>query len=266
VTDHSLPPEREHGGSGHVMANCAQVREEAAVALLAHSEPAPAVLAHLGACPPCWDEYLELAALPPMLDAARQVAGGTAAPTGPPSVHLLDRLLSEVTRRRRRRHLVTALATAAAVVAIAVPAARLIDRDVDGSGTVPRPGPLIAAGSSSSSGTSPGSSMGGGASGSFAGSGVDPASGARADVAIAPMGSASAVTVWVHGVPVGDPCRMVVHDDAGRSLEAGTWVVDAPSGESYIERVEVAPSSIERVELLDARTGRRILDVPIHQV
>ena len=121
MTDHSLPPEHEHGDSGHQMAGCAQIREEAAVALLVHGGPAPDVLAHLGACPPCRQEYLELAALPPLLDAARGTPRGTP-PAGMtlPSVHLLDRLLSEVARRRRRRHLFTALATAAAVVAIAL--------------------------------------------------------------------------------------------------------------------------------------------------
>ncbi|HEX2804953.1 MAG TPA: hypothetical protein VHN80_02115 [Kineosporiaceae bacterium] len=278
MTDHSMPPEGERRGRARSMGkcNCAQVREEAAVALLVHGDPPPEVLAHLEGCPPCRDEYLDLAALPPLLNAARTVAGSAPAPVALPSVHLLDRLLSEVARRRRRRHLITALATAAAVLAIIVPAARLFDRDDSGQRAASPPAPTVASstspgtGPSSSPRTSSGSSSSsssGGAARSFAGSGIDPASGARADVTIAPVGEASAVTVSVRGIPVGGRCRIVVHDDIGRSLEAGTWVVDSRyDDEPYVERVEVAPAAIERVELLDDVTGRRIVDVPIHEV
>jgi hypothetical protein len=256
VTDFSMPPEHEHRGAGHQPAGCAQIREEAAVALLVRSNPSPELLAHLDACPPCRDEYLELAALPPLLDAARNVAGSIPAATTLPSVHLLDRLLSQVARRRRRRrrHLFIALATAAAVVAIAVPASRLMDRD-DGHGSALEPGQSITISASTSAG-------------SFAGSGRNPLSGAGADVTIVPVGRASAVSVSVHGLPVGGRCRMVVLHDAGHALRADSWVIPAQHDppRQYVERVEVAAASIERVELMDDLTGRRLVDVPIHRV
>jgi hypothetical protein len=256
----------DQSNAGHQAAHCAQVREEAAVALLVHSDPSPEVLAHLDACPPCRDEYLDLAALPPLLDAARSVAGGPPAPTTLPSVHLLDRLLRQVARRRRRRHMITALATAAAVVAIALPTVRWIDRDDAGVGSA-LPGHPLTTSTSTSSRSSSESSFGpGGGVASFAGSGSDPDSGARADVAVRAMGKASELSVSVHGIPAGGHCRLVVHDDAGHSLQAGVWVVEATYDEPYYERVELAPESISRVELVDDQTGRRIVDVPIHQV
>jgi hypothetical protein len=254
VTDRSTPSEHERRNSPP-FSDCAQVREEVAVALLVDGDPGPEVLTHLEGCPPCRDEYLELAALPALLAAAREAASGPLHVTPMPSVHLLERLLSEVARRRRPRHLLTAMATAAAVVAIVVPAARLIDRDNPGL-QVANPAAAAAASGSRPSGSSD----------SFAGSGSNPADGARVEVTIAAAGQGSAVSVSVYGIPDGGRCRLVVHDVSGHAVPVGWWVVDQRYGQQpYVEQVALSPASIAQVELVDDQTGRQIVDVPIHQ-
>jgi hypothetical protein len=256
VTDHSIP--HEHGDCAHQGSSCAQLREEAAVALLVREAPGPQVLAHLESCPPCRDEYLELAALPALLDAAGDTATGTPVPPALPSTALLNRLLSQVARRRRRRNMVTAMATAAAVLAIAVPAARLIDQD--GPARTSQP-------SAASTPTGPYGPRSPGSSASFAGSGSNPAVGARIDVSIDASGRGSAVSVSVHGVPDGGHCRLVVHQVTGQALPAGSWVIEQGyRDEPYVEQVAIAPASITQVELLDEGTGRRIVEASIHQV
>lgn len=264
----SPPPGQQQPQPSHP--GCAEAREQAAVALLTRTDPPPGVLAHLDACPPCRDEYLELADLPALLGAVGGVDAGIGAGPGSPrsqvaaavaaaSPHLLGRLMTEVARHRRRRRLVTAMATAAAVLAIAIPAARLLDQGDAEPGSTVAGAPVT-----SSAGTSSGPSEGtfGGA---FAGSGTDPVTGAGADISIDAQGAGSSVTVAVRGLPSGTHCRMLVHDASGHALPAGGWVIQPRYDEPYVELVQVAPASIRSVELQDDRTGRRIVDVPIRQ-
>jgi hypothetical protein len=95
---------------------------------------------------------------------------------------------------------------------------------------------------------------------------VDPASGADARVAVRADGVGSAVSVSVRGWPSAGPCRMVVHDTSGGAQEVGIFPV-APQDEStYVEDVDLPPARIERIELVDDRTGRAMIDVQVRSV
>ena len=98
------------------------------------------------------------------------------------------------------------------------------------------------------------------------GSATDPNTGTWAGVAVAPSGSGSTLQVSVHGVATGGRCRLMVHDAAGHAVPAGDWTVGDPRDPPYHETVAVAPAAIRRVEVIDARTGRRLVEVAIHPV
>jgi len=246
----------DHPNARHDPALCTAARERAAVALLGRREPAPDVLAHLEQCPPCHEEYLGLAELAPLLDAAREArpADGTdpsrpgeRAPSGTAagpadgatagSPLLLERLMAHVRRRRRRRRTALVLA-AVAVAAAAVPVVRVVTADEPA--LAPAPSRIIALGDVTSSDGR-----------------------ARAQVWVRAWEEGSAVTVVVDGGPDGHHCRIVVHDSRGAATEAGVWTMHAPRS-AYTEEVTTTPGDIRRVELVDDGTGDRIADVPVH--
>jgi len=230
-------------GDDHDHALCAAAREQAAVSLLSRRPPAHDVRSHLERCPPCHDEYLALAALTPLLETARPLRPGPDADPGrraqapaeaEGSPLLLERLMAHVRRRRRRRRTALAL-VAVGVAAAAVPVARLVVTDEPALG--PSNARVVAVGEAT-------------------------AGGARAQVWVRAWGDGSAVTVAVTGGPDGHHCRIVVHDKRGAATEAGVWTMHAPRS-GYTEEVEAVPGDIRRVELVDAGTGRAIVDVPV---
>jgi len=250
MTDRPDRPEQPR--PGHSSSVCTDARLDAAVALLSHREPSAAVMEHLQACPPCYLEYLDLAVLPQLLDAGREA---TMHPPAPADTGLLDRMLREVGRRRRRRRIFTAMAAAAAVVAVAVPVARL---------TAPGGSDPVSAPRSSSAAPS---SPGGGPAAPLSASHTDPGTGAGMQVTVEAHGTGSLLTVSVSGVKAGDMCRLMVHDDAGAVVLAGRWTVSARYDSSpYMEDVQIRPEHVRRIELLDDRTGRRLVEVPFGRV
>jgi hypothetical protein len=234
----------------HDHAACLQAREEAAVSLLSNRRPTPTLRAHLEACPPCHEEYLELAALPPLLEGARELRG--VAPDVPPSPLLLERLLAHVDRRRRRRRVTGGLVLlGAAVVLAAIPLAHRTG------GT--DPAPPTAAGSTAPTSPShssiPGEVVAMGA--------ARAASGASAEVWVRARGpEGSTVSVAVHGLQRGTPCRMMVYDRSGGYVDGGVWTVTS-SEASYTEEVDTQPTQIDRVELWDDGAGTQILRLPL---
>ena len=232
-------------GDDHDHARCAATREQAAVSLLSRRPPAPDVQVHLERCPPCHDEYLSLAALTPLLETARPLRQGVDADPGrraqapaeaESSPLLLERLMAHVRQRRRRRRTALAL-VAMGVAAAAVPVAHLIVTDEPALG--PSNARVVSVGEATAG-----------------------AGGARAQVWVRAWGDGSAVTVAVTGGPDGHHCRIVVHDKRGAATEAGVWTMHAPRS-GYTEEVEAVPGDIRRVELVDAGTGRAIVDVPV---
>ena len=61
--------------SEHDHTVCLRAKEEAAVALLQRRAPSAETLTHLEVCPPCRDEFTELADLPGLLGLARESLG-----------------------------------------------------------------------------------------------------------------------------------------------------------------------------------------------
>jgi hypothetical protein len=210
------------------------------VALLQRRQASPETSAHLHACPPCRDELAQLAVLPGLLQTAHETLRRD--PPARPGPQLLDRLLVEVDRRRRRRRwsvgLLAVAAAAAVVVAVVL-------------GT--RSGPL---------GTSP---SGSGRAVVAAGSASDPATGAHAVITLRAEGTGSEVSVAVSRWPGGPLCRLVVHEKGGAAHEVGTWSAEG-DGTTYVEDVDLPPATITRIELVDDRTGRAMLDVKIKRV
>jgi hypothetical protein len=47
----------------------------------------------------------------------------------------------------------------------------------------------------------------------------------------------------------------------GRTREVGIWTVDARDRSTYVEAVDLPPATIDRIELVDDRTGRPVIDV-----
>jgi hypothetical protein len=235
----------------HDPATCLQAREEAAVSLLSNRLPSPAVRTHLEACPPCHEEYLELAALPPLLDGARDLR--RTAPETPPSPLLLERLLAHVSRRRRRRRIAGGFALLAAAATVLAVVPLVSDRD----GAPPRTG---AAATTSATAPAPPTA---GAVVALGSGQAD--SGASAQVSVRTHGRGrSTLSVVVRGVRTGTPCRMMVYDRAGAMTDGGVWTVAAAEAR-YTEDVEIGWRNIERVELWDDGTGQEILDLPVRE-
>jgi hypothetical protein len=230
---------------------CLLASQEAAVSLLCRTEPAPAVRAHLATCPSCNQEYRELAALIPMLAGARDAQ--SAEPPPAPSPLLLDRLLAHVARRRRRRRAAVGVAlAAAAAAAIAIP---LVDLS---SGDDARRGPVAGSSPRSVGAAQPAPSE-------IVALGAARAGTAMGQVWIRKDGSGSTVTVSVSGVTMGTRCRMIVHDASGRATDAGWWTLTQAES-TYVEDVATPPAGIQRIELVDERTGGRVLEVTVRQV
>ena len=273
------PLSSEGRDDGHHQVLCTQARELAAVSLLSRQEPPPQVRAHLEACPPCLDEYRELAALPRLLAGARE--GGlesTEHPDHRPPPGgdlLLGRLMGHVRRRRRRRRVTAGLAVLTAAAA-AVAVARLggaagWDLDGDRPAIAVSSGPAHPAtpsGSGPAEGTTGGPGSDGGATtGQVVAAGhASTADGhVQAQIWVSAQPGGSTVTLSVRSMDDGRPCRVLIRDVHGRATDIGSWTMHSPSS-GYTEDVAAVPSDIEQVELVDARTGRAIVDVAVRPV
>jgi hypothetical protein len=191
-----------------------------------------AVDAHVAGCPECRRELDLLLPLPALLAAlAPDDAIALEAVARPPS-GLLTRLRAAVTSERRRQvRQRFATAVAAAVLLLAAGAAGLSEV---GDGP-PAPTRVEA---------------------------VDPQSGVRAAMIVAPRAWGTEVSVRMHGAEPGERCRLVVHGRDGGSEVAATWRA------TYQGRAEVTGSAaIPRADVIAVdvmtTTGRRLVHMPV---
>ncbi len=226
---------------------CREVDEEVAVALLTRQPLPPAALRHLDDCPPCRQEWEQLSRVSRLLAATRDLELAPEVDAGPA---LLDRLLSEVARRRRRRWRAVTLAAAAAIVAVAVPLGLWFGHDLGqeergpsvaiSSSVPPGPGPVVARGAATAA-----------------------SSGIQADVEVRTAAWGSQVTVAASGMQRGTVCQIVVVDGHGRKEVAGSWTVTYEGGARVDETVHTAAPDIVQVNLVNNSTGSLLLAVPI---
>ena len=233
----------QSGAGGWDPAACQGWREEAAVALLSRRPVPPQAQHHLDVCPPCRDEIDELVALTPALATTREVGPPT---SSRPSDLLLVRLLGETARLRRRRRLLTGLA-AAAVLAVALPVGVQLGRAL-----VPAAAPP-----SASRPTAPVVARG---------EGEDQVSGTRVEVELRAAGAGSRIDVELYRIPGGAKCHVTVIDRAARRVDTPSWTVPAQgyaAGQTFPEVVDVGPTEVVAVDLVDDSTNRVMAHIPL---
>ena len=238
---------------------CQMLREDVAVALLSRGEVPPGLREHVQLCPPCADELAEIASLRGLLATVRDAS---LTQVEAPSELMLPRLMSEVSRRRRRVRWAAA-ATAAAVVAIAIPLAFSLGR-TDGRATGASARPSVRVSAPAPSASDPGEVNA--AKAYSTGEATDPVTGARAEVSVQNADWGSRIEVEVYGVPGGTQCRMVVVDTNGTKVESGSWTIPPggyADGQTFPETVMTSPEDVRAVEIVDNRTERVMLHVPV---
>jgi hypothetical protein len=185
---------------------------------------------HLGDCRVCRDELVRLAPLPGLLGQVnladlqqphepvpwQQVAAPPPAPERAPG--------SPGPRRR------LALAAAGVLVVLLIVAGVLLPRLLDGTGS-----PAVAPVTWSAS---------------------DQTTGAKATAAMAKQPWGTEVQLKLNGVPPGLRCKLVVHDQSGRSEVGGWW------GTSYTEGEQIPAStsfSADQIDYLEVIADMRVL-------
>jgi hypothetical protein len=252
---------------------CQALREDVAVALLTRHPVPPEVAEHAQLCPPCADEFAELTALPVLL---ALVQDDSLVRQEQPSMLMLPRLMSQVSRRRRRLRWAT-LAGAAAVVAITIPVAFTVGQSdgvdrVNASGGTAQPtvsAPGTAAAVAPSSPDSDGDNDSDDVPAFARGESSDTVTGARAEVSVHQADWGSRVDVEIYDVPEGTQCRMVVIDRFGNRVESGSWTIPPggyKDGQTFPETVMTRPSDVAAVDIVDNRTERVMLHVPVSRV
>lgn len=93
---------------------------------------------------------------------------------------------------------------------------------------------------------------------------TDPDTGAAMQVALEPKKG----WVWVHakaqGLPVNEPCELIVHAKNGDEMQAGTWLVSAEGAkDSSLEGMAlVSPEDVASVEIRTMSGNRTVVEVP----
>jgi hypothetical protein len=233
---------------------CQETRGELAVAVLTRQPLTAAAAEHLLACAACAEEFARLDVLPGLLAATRD---DSLPPVVVAEPALLDRLLAELRRRKRRRRVWAGAGIAASVAAVALvvsPLGATLRTQV-----LPGSRPTTSAPSTAPA-TGPASPV------IAMGVATDPGSNAGATVKVRQGAWGSDLEVLMSGLAAGRQCRMVVVDAAGSRIEAGSWTI--PSGRyaqdgGFHETVKTRPGDLVRAEILDDRTGKRIVVVQL---
>jgi anti-sigma factor RsiW len=191
-----------------------------------------AVDAHVTRCPDCRRELDRLLPLPGLLAALAPDEAVALEGVARPPAGLLTRLRAAVTTERRRRVRQRVAVAVASVVVLLASGATGLNQAGDGP---PAPTRVEA---------------------------VDPQSGVRAAMVVAPRAWGTEVSVRMYGAAPGEHCRLVVRGDDGGSEVAATWRA------TYQGRAEVTGSAaIPRADVVavDVMTtaGRRLVHMPI---
>lgn len=193
---------------------------------------------HLTTCELCSKELASLASLPGLLsrldavDIERSMIAEIE--SGP---ELLDRILSELARRRgtgRRRQRYLAAAAAAALILIGGGGYAVVNHF----------------------GSSPSVATGHTISATNASSGV------HATVGLLAKPWGTSITLNLGGVPRGTHCQLVVTDTAGNRYVAGSWEASYDGTASITGAVDIQPSMFKALDI-ESTQGARLLDLPV---
>jgi hypothetical protein len=210
-----------------------------------------AVEAHLAGCEPCQSEVAEL-------EQVRDVLGELppeALIQGPPDADLvlartLRRMRAETGSAVRRRRAAVAVA-ASIVLAGALGVGLAVGRRSAPDG-VPQAVAPSASGQPTPNGTRTGTV-------------VDPRTGTRLTVSVAPFAGWVRVSASVDGIPAGENCRLVVVTRGGARQSVAGWIVSekgAVDGVNLDGSVVVAPADVAAVEVRNV-TGRVFATVKV---
>jgi hypothetical protein len=211
---------------------CESARESAAVALLTGEPLGPDVEAHLDGCELCAAEVGRLRPLPALLATApADVDELLSAP--PPGDALLERLLAAARRRKAARRRTTVLAVAAAVVLLLV---------------LPLGAWFVASRSAPSA---------------IDRSVTNTATGVSGRVQLVPGDWGSNLTMDINGVGQGTRCTLVVVTDTGARQTAATWEANYAGTAQVRGTVAASVDHIKQVDVVDDRSGKVLLAVPV---
>jgi anti-sigma-K factor RskA len=207
-----------------------------------HPSERAEVRAHLDGCSACREELTLLAAVPPALARlSERQAAALAREDAPhaPSETLLQRIGTELVRRRRRlqwrRRLAGGLAVAVAAAGIAAGVA------LGARGTPSTPGPGAVAAHLQA---------------------TDPGTGVSATADVFTRSWGSSIHLTVSGVPGGDQCELVAVGSDGTSQVAGTWNVGYSGAVDIWGDAGMRPDQMTRLEV-ETTGGQALVSLPM---
>jgi len=163
----------------------------------------------------------------------------------------LRQIRTEASGRQTRRNVLVG-AAAAVIVAAGIASGVVVGRTTAETATVAQPPPIVTTEPTTIPGTKTGTA-------------VDPSTGARMTVAVAPAPGWVRIKAAVAGIPAGERCRLEVVAKDGTQVLAGSWVVSekgAAEGTTLDGSALVAPADVKSVRVV-TESGKQYTSVDI---
>ena len=163
----------------------------------------------------------------------------------------LRQIRTEASGRQTRRNVLVG-AAAAVIVAAGIASGVVVGRTTAETATVAQPPTIV----QTEPTTAPGTKLG---------TAVDPGTGARMTVAVAPAPGWVRIKAAVAGIPAGERCRLEVVAKDGTQVLAGSWVVSekgAAEGTTLDGSALVAPADVKSVRVV-TESGKQYTSVDI---
>jgi hypothetical protein len=186
---------------------------------------------HLRHCVECQDEYIRLAALPPLLATVTAADVDLSGPPADPAPELLDRVIDAVVgERQKRRHRVLIAGAATALVVAAAAALGALAWP-----SAPEEPRSLAA---------------------------DSRFGVDATSTVVPKAWGTSIAMTLRGLTPGTSCRLVVHARDGRKETVGSWRVTYENAVQVEGMTALRFDELTDVEVVDS-TDRSLVTVSV---